>query len=349
MANFEKRPKGWRVRVRKSGQSHCATFPNKVQAQEWAAQIEADIIAGKLGRSPDKTFGDLIDRYINEVTITKRGARPEKLRLERLKRDKIAQIKLADLTPDVFADWRDRRMKEVGNASVIREFTTMSHACTVAVKEWRWLRENPLSSVRRPPETPPRQRLITQDEIDRILLVCGSDYSTKMGRVGAAFEFAIETAMRAGEICGLTWDFVHDAYAHLPRTKNGSSRDVPLSAKANDLLLNLKQHTADGAVFGLSTSVLDALFRRARDRALVVGITFHDSRALALTRLSKILNIMQLARVSGHRDLSILQNVYFRESVTDIAALLDPPKPQSHAGTSASGRQSEGDEGSQPV
>lgn len=348
MASFTKRGKFWRVQVRKAGQSHCATFPNKVQAQEWAAQVEADIIAGKLGKSPDKTFGDLIDRYLKEVTVTKRGERPERLRLERIKRDKIAAVKLSDLSPDVFADWRDRRMKEVGNASVIREFTTMSHACTVAVKEWRWLRENPLSSVRRPPENPPRTRLITQDEIDRILLVCGPDYSTKMGRVGAAFEFAIETAMRAGEICGLTWDCVHDTYAHLPRTKNGSSRDVPLSAKANDLLLNLKEHTADGAVFGLSTSVLDALFRRARDRAMVVGITFHDTRALALTRLSKVLNIMQLARVSGHRDLSILQNVYYRESAADIAALLDRPTQLPHGETNEA-CQAEGDEGTPAV
>ncbi len=325
MATFTKRGKSWRVQVRKAGQSHCETFPNKVQAQEWAAQIEADIIGGKLGRSPDKTFGDLIDRYIREVTVTKRGARPEKLRLERLKRDKLSQVKLADLAPDNFADWRDRRMKEVGNASVIREFTTMSHACTVAVKEWRWLRENPLSNVRRPPETPPRQRLITQDEVDRILLVCGSDYSTKMGRVGAAFEFAIETAMRAGEICGLTWDFVFENHVHLPTTKNGNSRDVPLSGAAKLLLTRLLESNLGEHCFGLSSSVLDTLFRRSRDRALVDGITFHDSRALALTRLSKRLNIMQLARVSGHKDLSILQNVYYRESVSDIAALLDPP------------------------
>jgi integrase len=332
MANFEKRQKGWRVRVRKNGQGHSATFPNKVQAQEWAAQIEADIIAGKLGKSPDKTFSDLIDRYINEVTITKRGARPEKLRLERLKRDKIAQIKLADLTPDVFADWRDRRMKEVGNASVIREFTTMSHACTVAVKEWRWLRENPLSYVRRPPDNPPRQRLITQDEINRILLVCGKDYSTKMGRVGAAFEFAIETAMRAGEICDLKWENVFANHVHVRQfndvgklaTKTGTSRDVPLSKKAVEILGHLKCVPDNNMFcFGLTPSVLDTLFRRARDRALVTGITFHDSRGLALTRLSKKLDLLALARISGHRDLSLLQRVYYRMPVADLAAMLE--------------------------
>lgn len=351
MASFTKRGKFWRVQVRKSGQSHCATFPNKVQAQEWAAQVEADIIAGKLGKSPDKTFADLIDRYMKEVTSTKRGERPERLRLERLKRDKIAQVKLSDLTPDVFADWRDRRMKEVGNASVIREFTTMSHACTVAVKEWRWLRENPLSNVRRPPETPPRTRLITQGEIDRILLVCGRDYSTKMGRVGAAFEFAIETAMRAGEIVGLTWADVFESHVHIKLTKNGQPRSVPLSNAAKLLLVRIKDADIGEQCFGLSSGVLDALFRRARDRALVEGITFHDSRALALTRLSKIFDIMALARISGHRDLSILQNVYYRPSIDDLARQLSgssSPNQLPPDGTSAAG-QSAGDEESPAV
>jgi integrase len=325
MANFEKRESGWRVRVRKAGQSYSASFPNKVQAKEWAAQIEADIIAGKLGKSPDKTFGELIDRYLKEVTTTKRGERSERLRLERLKRDKVAQVKLEHLTPDVFADWRDRRMKEVSNASVIREFTTMSHACSVAVKEWRWLRDNPMSVVRRPPETPPRQRLITQAEIDRILLVCGSDYSTKMGRVGAAFEFAIETAMRAGEICSLTWEWVFDSHVHLPTTKNGNSRDVPLSGTAKLLLSRVREAQVGEHCFGLSSGVLDTLFRRARDRALVEGITFHDTRRVALTRMSKVFGLMELARISGHRDLSILQNVYYTPPIQDLADKLKQP------------------------
>ena len=326
--------------MRKSGQSHSATFPNKVMAQEWAAKVESDILAGRLGKSPDKTFGDLLDRYIKEITPTKRGERPERLRIERIKKDVVAEIKLADLSPDHFADWRDRRMKEVSNASVIREFTTLSHACAVAVKEWRWLRENPLAVVRRPPETPPRTRLITQDEIDRISLVCGVDLNSHTGRVGAAFLFAIETAMRAGEICDLKWDHVHDRHVHVRQrrddgtlaTKTGLSRDVPTSKRAREILDQLGDAIGrDGFCFALAPSTLDALFRKVRDKAMVVGVTFHDTRALALTRLSKILNIMQLAKVSGHRDLSILQNTYYREDVNDIASLLDPPNQLPHA------------------
>ena len=42
---------------------------------------------------------------------------------------------------------------------------------------------------------------------------------------------AIETAMRRGELLGLRWEHVQldKSYVHLPMTKNGDSRDVPLS------------------------------------------------------------------------------------------------------------------------
>lgn len=330
MATFTKRGKSWTVQVRKSGQSHTATFSNKVAAQEWAAKVEADILAGKLGKSPDKTFSELLDRYIKEVVPVKRGERSERLRLEKIKRDiKLSSVKLSDLTADHFSDWRDRRLAEVSAASVTREFTTLSHACSVAVKEWRWLQSNPLSVVRRPPETPPRQKLITQDEIERILLCCGTDYTKSMGRVGLAFRFALETAMRAGEICDLEWQHVHERYAHVRQrndlgklvTKNGENRDVPLSSKAREVIeiVRLLDHVK---VFGLSTSTLDTLFRRVKERAGITDLHFHDSRAYALTNLSKKLNVLQLAKVSGHRDLSILRSVYYRESVDDIAELI---------------------------
>ena len=314
----------WRVQIRKGGQSHSATFPNKVQAQEWATNTEAEIYAGRLGKVPSgKTFGDLIDRYIKDVTPTKRGERSERLRLERIKRDEIASVKLEDLSPDHIAGWRDRRLRQVSGASVLREITTISHACTVAMKEWRWLRENPVKDVRKPPEAPPRQRVFTQDEIARILQVCGCDYSSKTGRVGAALEYALETAMRAGEICALTWGNVFDNHVHLPKTKNGLPRDVPLSARAREitnLLRNAVANEKECLVFDISPAVLDALFRKVKAKALVEGCTFHDSRRTALTRLAKVFpNVLDLARVSGHRDLKILSSVYYSPSIEDLS------------------------------
>ncbi len=328
MASYNRCPTGWRVRIRKGGQVHTATFPLKAQCVEWATAVEADIISGKLGRIPEKTFGDLVTRYKQEITPTKRGERAENLRLDRAINGDLGKVRLAELSPAHVTEWRDKRLAAVSAASVNREWNTLCHACNVAIKNWKWLRENPFSIVKRPPDPPPRQRLITQAEIDAILHVCGDDYRTAMGRVGLAFSFALETAMRAGEICDLRWENVLATHVHVRQfrddgtlaTKTGLARDVPLSSAAIAIIEKVRKER--GPVFNLTSATLDALFRKAKLKACVSGFTFHDSRGNALTRLSKVLNVLQLARISGHRDLRILQQVYYRETAADIAALI---------------------------
>lgn len=144
---------------------------------------------------------------------------------------------------------------------------------------------------------------------------------TATARVGLAFLFALETAMRSGEILGLRWPDVHEEkrYVVLPRTKNGDRREVPLSARALEILAVLPR--SDGPCFGLDAAQRDALFRKARDKAGLSGFTFHDTRATAIWRLSKKLDVLQLARMIGHRDINSLRH-YYAESAEEIARLL---------------------------
>ncbi|KFI24128.1 site-specific integrase, partial [Paenirhodobacter enshiensis] len=130
-----------------------------------------------------------------------------------------------------------------------------------------------------------------------------------------------ETAMRAGEIAGLVWDRVDltKRVAHLDHTKNGRPRDVPLSSEAVRLLEALPHVDP---VFGLESRQLDALWRKLRDRAGVAGLTFHDSRHAAITRLSKKLDVLALARMVGHTDLRQLQT-YYNETAEELARRLD--------------------------
>jgi integrase len=130
--------------------------------------------------------------------------------------------------------------------------------------------------------------------------------------------FAIETAMRAGEIASLTWVNVNieKRIAKLPITKNGFARDVPLSNEAIRILEQVRMDTE--SVFNLRTDQIDALFRKAKQRALIDDLHYHDTRAEAITRLAKKVDILTLARISGHRDMRMLQ-IYYRESVEDIA------------------------------
>lgn len=325
MASVKSHKGKWRAFVFKLGVRKTKVFKIKAQADAWAVQTEADIIAGKSGAIPDKTFGQLLERYGSEVSVAKRGAKWEITRIRLLCRDPVASVKLCDLNQTHLAAWRDGRLREVSAASVAREMNLLSHALNVATNEWRWLPANPLKGVRRPPPTRPRERLPVEGEMDRLLLAMGyrSDETptTVTARVSAACLFAIETAMRCGEICGLTWPHVNldQRYLHIPLTKNGSGRDVPLSSEAIRLLRQLPKE--EGSVFGLNTSQVDALFRKAKQKALVEGLHFHDLRAEAITRLARKLDILTLARMVGHRDLRMLQ-VYYRETAADTAKRL---------------------------
>ncbi|MCI4427745.1 MAG: site-specific integrase [Burkholderiales bacterium] len=328
MARIERRGKRWRARVRVGGRDLSASFGTKAEAAAWATAQEAALASGKSGLAPPGArFGDLLRRYIDEVLPGHRGGRPEALRLEAVLRDEIASVRLSDLGPEHFAAWRDRRLLRVSGASVIREMTTLSSACAVAVREWRWLPENPLSRVRRPKEPAPRTRIYSDNEIAAVLQACGYEPDkqplTQLARVGAAVIWSVETAMRAGEIVGLTWADVdlQRRVAHLAMTKNGSSRDVPLSTRALALLDQLRGTPGcDAMVFGIRNSAsLDALWRKARDRAMLKDAHFHDLRATALTRMAKKLSVLELAKVSGHRDLRILSAVYYREDAANLA------------------------------
>lgn len=332
MASFAQRPGGWLARVRKMGfPTRQAVFKTKAQARAWAAQVEADMSAGRAGMVVDRSFGELIEHYIKTHVVHLDGERPERARLGRALKDPIAMVRLPDLGPEHVAAWRDRRRQQVSGASVLREWSSLSHACEMAVKEWRWIRTNPFRLVKKPEKAQPRNRRVSDEEIERLLLACGYDgesaLTTAQARVGAALLFALETAMRAGEICALKWEDVDmstsvvrvmAAVRGARKTKRG--RVVPLSDKALRILAQLGGG-GEGAVFQLSAPILDALFRKAKARAMIDGLHFHDTRREALTRMveDRRLDVMTLAKISGHSDLRILQNVYYSPDIARVA------------------------------
>lgn len=321
MATFEKRSGHWRVVVRRNGDRRSATFTTKAAAVAWAAEQEADIATVKRGGLPRKTFRQALEKYRDEVSPTKRGGRWEQIRIDAFlgSGDRPAvmadllPLQLADVSAPLLAEWRDARLASVGASTVRREFNLLSPIFTAAVREWRWLRENPLKDVRRPPPGRARTRRIEPDEQPRILLALHYDdarpVTEKRQQVAVAWLLAIETAMRQGEVLGLTWSNIRGRVAHLPQTKNGDARDVPLSRRALALLDKLKGIDA-ARCFTVSSKSCDVLYRKARDAAGVEGLTFHDSRREGTSRLSKKVDVLTLARITGHKNLNELMTYY---------------------------------------
>ena len=128
--------------------------------------------------------------------------------------------------------------------------------------------------------------------------------------------------MRAGEICGLVASDFVGRTAMLQKTKNGTKQGVPLSRRAAELLRLLPKVPDEEPLFGMTARSLEALFRKAKKRAIIEDGTFHETRHLAITRLAKKMNVLNLARMVGHKDLRQLQ-VYYNETAENMAAKLD--------------------------
>lgn len=336
MASIAKRDGMWRAQLATLGVRESKTFNTKAEAAAWAAKRETEIREGvATGIQKSKTLDDAFRRYEKEVSVHKRGHRQEILRMNAIGRTVIdgtalQDMKLVDITSNVLGKWRDHRLKvdKVLGSSVNRDLNLLSHVFAAATKEWKWIAMSPTTDVRRPADPPPRDRLYSDDEIERICLALGFDQAqtelatTGYQRTAIAFLFAIETAMRAGEICGLTAADIVGRTATLQQTKNGTKRAVSLSRRALELLAMLPEVPAGEPIFALTSPSLDALFRKAKLRAMIEDGTFHDTRHLAITRLAKKLNVLELARMVGHKDLRQLQ-IYYNESAESIAGRLD--------------------------
>jgi integrase len=294
--------KGWRAQIARRGVRDSQIFTSKGAAVAWAGTREAEIMAGVRGDIPNLTVKALLDRYKREVSKDKKGRRWEEIRLDALQRDRLASVRLRQLDTPHVSEWQQRRLEAVSGASVRRERNLLNNVFEIARKEWKWLAKNPFEGVRRPKDGKARKRIASQAEIAKLTAADGT-----MSRV---IHWALETGMRAGEIAQPPE--VAGRVATLRDSKNGEEREVPLSDKALEVW--------QGG-FGMTAGSISTLFARRCDALGIKGLTFHDLRATAATRLCKRLNPLQLAKMFGWKDLKQAMT-YYRESAEDVAKLL---------------------------
>lgn len=312
-----------------------------------------------IGLDPEKssvrmTVEELLDLYRQVVTVRKKGARSEDIRIKRLMRCGFAKIRADKITRKDMQIYADRRSEETSSltgsqlsaGTVIREFKTLSSIFNWAIEQG-YLESNPAKGVHLPKSPEHRERIATTGDIDRLLVASGWDGVTPPQNdtqvVIAAFLFSCKTGMRSGEITQIEEAWIDENVIHLPAsaTKTSSKRDVALGKEARRILDLVRQ--ANGSrLFQMTASVRDALFRKVRDRAdlgpvldshgnvIKEGLHFHDGRATFATWAASPdpktgvprLDVMALARQTGHKDLKMLMR-YYRTSAKDLADRLD--------------------------
>jgi len=320
MASYRKLPSGlWFAEVFKLGVRQSMAHKTKAQAVAWATELEAEILARKRGQIIRKPLRHALERYADEVSPTKKNERWESTRIAYFTSEEFAlpfvDKAVDDVTAEDIGKWRDLMLKGKKGSTINRDMNLLSAVFTTCCKEWGYAKVNPFTDVRRPANPQARDRLITGPEMRSVLRMLGwrkAPPETLQQQAGFAFLLSMSTGMRAGEVLKAHY---RGNVARLDDTKNGTRRDVPLSRGAAHMARLCPKFTIAGPS-------LDALFRKARNKAGLSGFTFHDARASALTRLSKRVDVLTLAKISGHKDINLLSRVYYRASAKTIASSL---------------------------
>ncbi|MFM7009673.1 MAG: tyrosine-type recombinase/integrase, partial [Betaproteobacteria bacterium] len=294
-------------------------------AEKWARALETEIDRGlfvDISEAQRTTFGDLIARYLVEVTSSMKGASADTIRLRAMMRKPIARWSMANLSAARVAAYRDERLKEVSSGTVIRKLAYISAIVNHARREWGINVPNPVQMVRKPQSPQPRSRVLTDEEVSKLLQAL-EPAGRRSHLIKPIVQLALATAMRRGELLSLRWEHIdlNGRTAFLSHTKNGDSRTVPLSTAAIQVLAGLPRHIS-GEVFPVKFFTLDAAFKRGLRRAGLEGVRFHDLRRTAITRMAeKLPNVIELAAVSGHKSLMVLKR-YYRPTAKDLAQKL---------------------------
>lgn len=327
MASYRKLPSGnWYVEIKVLNQRDSkGGFPTKSHATAWAQERSIELRSQKSSDpASSKSLHDALIEYQKTITPTKKGKRWEHIRIDKMIKELPFVGKfMDDVDVTDVHKWRDARLKLVMPSSVNREMNILSAVFSVAVREWRWCRHNPVRDCVRPKNPKHRDRLTTNDErgymLDALGYVEGQAPVTVGQRVAYAYLIALETAMRASEVCSVGKETMNlaEQYVTLLDTKNGDKRYVPLSSRAVELFTLIP----DGV--GIVPSQVDSMWRRARAKTegKVKDLTFHDSRHQAITNLAKKLNVLELARMVGHKNPKTLM-IYFNDTATTLAAKL---------------------------
>lgn len=342
---------GWQAQIKRKGfPLQVKTFRTKAEATQWATVTESEMMRGvwrDRSRAESTTVTDLLDRYAREILPDKKSRQGPASVIRILKKSEIGKLSLAALTPEAIAKYRDRRLatmsektgRPLSTQTVRHEIAILSRIIAHAIKEWGipLAYGNPCLQIKMPSQARARDRRLQGDEEARLLVECAK---AKNPWLVPVVRFAIETAMRAGEMletkgtadddgerpiqsAGLLWKHVdlNKRVALLPETKNGTARKVPLSSVVVEILRGLPR-SMDGKVFGTSYEAIHLSFVRACKRAGIEDLRLHDLRHEATSRLfEKGLNPMQVAAITGHKTLQMLKR-YTHLRAEDLAKLL---------------------------
>ena len=330
MASFKKRgDRQWQVRIRRkdpgTGEVNylSKTFETKGEAEDWASTVETDMRKGAWVSSKEAescTLAECLDRFQEEYFPRLKSPRQEVGRVNILKKYPLSKRIMSTIRSGDLANFRKAREAEGCKPDTIRlDFALISRVFNYARSDWGMESlTNPVQIASKPKLPGGRTRRLVGDEETRLLAAASPE-------LRPIIILAVETAMRRGEIVGLRWENIDlkRRIAKLDDTKNGTSRTVPLSIRAMEILDGLPRNIK-GEVFGLRPDSIDKMMARACKAAGIEGLRFHDLRHEATSRFFEKtdLDALEISRITGHKSMQMLSR-YSHLRTADLVHRLD--------------------------
>nr|WP_321514138.1 site-specific integrase [uncultured Pseudodesulfovibrio sp.] len=326
MASIRKRgTKQWNARIRRKGYPlQTATFEKREDAEAWVRDVESKMDKGAFlcTKEAERTsLHEALDRYIEEYAPSLADHQREVNRAKFLQKRKIAQMSLAKIRGmDIAAFIKEREAEGVAGNTIRLDLATFSRLFETARKDWgmEYL-DNPVKKARKPKVSRGRERRLHEGEEEKLLKHAPEGF-------GPVIKFALETAMRRGEIAALRWENVKlkESTVFLPKTKNGAARTVPLSPAALNVLKELPRDIK-GSAFRLTPDEITQAMKKTRAGAKLKDLRFHDLRHEAVSRLFEKTNldIMQIQMITGHKTLQMLARYTHLRAVDLVKSLAE--------------------------
>jgi len=315
MATIRKRGQyQWQAIIRRKGHpQQSKTFETRKDAEAWARKIEREMDTGAwrdTRESESTTLHVCLERYLNEVSIHKKGHREEINKARVIARHPIASKFIGNIRGSDIAQYRDIRINEGKAASTIqKELALLSHLFNTARKEWGMeTLQNPVQLVRKPKINNSRNRRLVDDEENRLLKACRE---SKNQWLEPAVILALETGQRKGRVLQMRWENIDFAkqIIYMPdkiSDNKNAPDEIPLFPRAIELLAAIRK--PEGPIIESSDNALKLAFIRACERAGIENLRFHDLRHEATSRLfERNLNMIEVAEVTGHKTLQMLK------------------------------------------
>jgi len=313
------------------------SFENVTSAKRWIQQTESAIREGKYFKTTEAkkhTFGELIDRYILDILPSKKKSASRQQAQLLWWKQQLGFKLLSDITPALIGEQRDKlarsntkRGRLRSPSTVVRYLAALSHAYTIAIKEWGWVEDSPLRKVTKPREPRGRVRFLSEDERKSLLDACKQSANPYLYIVVV---LALATGMRQAEIMNLRWSDVdlHKGRVILHETKNGERRTVPIGGHALRVLQDHDKirpiHTTLLFPSKDYKTAMDLRFpwEKAIKLAQIDNFRFHDLRHSAASYLAMNgASLAEIAEVLGHKTLSMVKR-YAHLSETHTASVV---------------------------